>query len=182
MGACIVFWLGLAFPPNKMLLYVSRAGLSICVYIIVTILNPLVAELSPPKFRGLAGSFTEISGALGALIGYLLAFLAPWDEATALCTLTAVVLFVPLLFVTEVSNRVIFSDLVRHTFTTFKTLCLKRYGFVRVFFFFLLRLCRHISTSLTAETLLTTQLITSVYFNNCRSKGAERFVILATLY
>ncbi|XP_063876860.1 uncharacterized protein LOC135109384 isoform X2 [Scylla paramamosain] len=101
MGLSIVMWLGLAFPPNKMVLYASRAGLSICVYIIVTILNPLVAELSPHKFRGLAGSFPEISGALGALIGYLLAFLAPWEVATALCTLTAAVLFVPLLFVTE---------------------------------------------------------------------------------
>ncbi|XP_045130188.1 sugar transporter ERD6-like 4 isoform X2 [Portunus trituberculatus] len=101
MGLCIVFWLGLAFPPNKPLLYVTRAGLSVCVYIIVTILNPLVAELSPHKFRGLAGSFTEISGALGALVGYLLAFLAPWEVATALCTLTAAVVFLPLLFVTE---------------------------------------------------------------------------------
>lgn len=100
-GVSIVMWLGLAFPPNKMVLYLSRAGLSICVYIIVTILNPLVAELSPHKYRGLTGSFPEISGALGALIGYLLAFLAPWEVATALCTLTAAVLFVPLLFVTE---------------------------------------------------------------------------------
>uniref|UniRef100_A0A0P4WKP5 Major facilitator superfamily (MFS) profile domain-containing protein n=1 Tax=Scylla olivacea TaxID=85551 RepID=A0A0P4WKP5_SCYOL len=108
MGLSIVMWLGLAFPPNKMVLYASRAGLSICVYIIVTILNPLVAELSPHKFRGLAGSFPEISGALGALIGYLLAFLAPWEVATALCTLTAAVLFVPLLFVTEVRRRTTF--------------------------------------------------------------------------
>ena len=99
---CVALWLLLAFPPSKIVLYIARAGLAACVYVIVTILQPLIAELSPNKIRGLTSSLPEISGSLGALLGYLLAYLVPWDVATALCSLTAAVLVVPLMFVPEV--------------------------------------------------------------------------------
>ena len=85
-----------------MVLFFARAGLAACVYIIVTILQPLVAELSPTKIRGLTSTLTEISGSFGALFGYLLAYLAPWNVATGLCTLTSAVFVVPLMFVPEV--------------------------------------------------------------------------------
>ncbi|KAG0720524.1 Facilitated trehalose transporter Tret1 [Chionoecetes opilio] len=101
MASASVLWLALAFPPYKAVLFIARAGLAASVYVIATILNPLVAELSPNKYRGLTLTFPEISGALGALVGYLLAFLAPWHLATALCTLTAAVMVLPLMMVPE---------------------------------------------------------------------------------
>ncbi|XP_050723352.1 facilitated trehalose transporter Tret1-like isoform X5 [Eriocheir sinensis] len=100
-GITTFLWLLLAFPPHKAVLFIARAALAACVYVIVTILQPLVAELSPSRVRGLTSSTPEISGSLGALIGYLVASLTPWDVATALCTLTAAVMVVPLLFVPE---------------------------------------------------------------------------------
>lgn len=99
-------WLLLAFPPYKAALFIARAGLAACVYIISTVSLPLLAELSPSKIRGTMTALSEVFGAIGVLIGYLAAHLFTWQVATALCTLTAGLLVLPLLLVPEVGKRV----------------------------------------------------------------------------
>lgn len=101
MGLSTILWIVMAFPPHKAVLFIARACLAACIYVIVTIMLPLVAELSPSKIRGLTSTLTEISGSFGALFGYLVASLAPWDVATGLCTLTSALFVVPLMFVPE---------------------------------------------------------------------------------
>ena len=91
------------------MLYISRAGLAACVYVNSTIALPLLAELSPSKVRGSVATLSEIGGSIGVIVGYLLAFLFPWQTATALCTLTAAVFIIPLVFVPEVGMYFFFT-------------------------------------------------------------------------
>lgn len=104
MGLTTVLWLLFAFLQHKVLLYVSRAGMIACVYIISAVSIPMLAELSPHNVRGLASSMAEVSGSIGVLYGYMVAFLFPWRLATALCTLTSGIFLVPICFVPEVRN------------------------------------------------------------------------------
>ncbi|KAK8399843.1 hypothetical protein O3P69_003688 [Scylla paramamosain] len=101
MGVSTALWLLMVFPPHKVVFFVARAGLAACVYAVSTVSLPLLAEMSPNKVRGAVATLSEIGGSTGVLYGYLVAFLFPWKIATALCTLTAALLFLPMWFVPE---------------------------------------------------------------------------------
>lgn len=101
-----VLWLVMAFTAYKAVLFVARASVSACTGVVVTLQMPLLAELSPPKMRGITGAMADFAGGIGLIFGYSMAHLFTWWEATALCSLTGALLVVPLLLVPEVGNRV----------------------------------------------------------------------------
>ncbi|XP_069983138.1 facilitated trehalose transporter Tret1 [Penaeus vannamei] len=78
------FWLLQAFSPYLWLLYLGRGLLASTATVTFTIVQPLVAELCPPRIRGLASVLPELFACVGLLMSYLLASLLPWDMATAI--------------------------------------------------------------------------------------------------
>nr|XP_027231227.1 facilitated trehalose transporter Tret1-like [Penaeus vannamei] len=94
------FWLLQAFSPYLWLLYLGRAFLASITAVMYTVVQPLVAELCPPRIRGLASVLPELFACVGLLASYLLASLLPWDMATAVSAapflpLSLMILLVP---------------------------------------------------------------------------------------
>ncbi|XP_047498449.1 facilitated trehalose transporter Tret1-like [Penaeus chinensis] len=94
------FWLLQAFSPYLWLLYLGRALLASTAAVMYTVVQPLVAELCPPRIRGLASVLPELFGCVGLLASYLLASLLSWDKATAVAAapflpLSLMILLVP---------------------------------------------------------------------------------------
>lgn len=96
------FWLMQAFAPCLWILYLGRALIGIGAAVVLTIVNPLLAELYPGRFRGLAGTFPKIVGCAGMLLSYLLAYCLSWDLATAVSAAPFLPLPFMLLLVPEV--------------------------------------------------------------------------------
>ncbi|XP_063588613.1 facilitated trehalose transporter Tret1-like [Penaeus indicus] len=96
-----VFWLIKAYTPWLPLLYVCRAALAISTSILCTMVQPLIAELCPAEIRGLAGTLPEVMGCAGILLSYVLAYLLPWDVATAVSAAPFVPLVLLMLLVPE---------------------------------------------------------------------------------
>ncbi|XP_037789047.1 facilitated trehalose transporter Tret1-like [Penaeus monodon] len=95
------FWLIQAYTPWLPLLYVCRAALAISTSILSTMVQPLIAELCPVEIRGLAGTLPEVMGCAGILLSYVLAYLLPWDVATAVSAAPFVPLVLLMLLVPE---------------------------------------------------------------------------------
>ncbi|XP_042866275.1 facilitated trehalose transporter Tret1-like isoform X1 [Penaeus japonicus] len=94
------FWLLQAYSPYLWLLYLGRALLASSSAVMYTVVQPLVAELCPPRIRGLASVLPELFGCVGLLLSYLLASLLSWDMATAVSAapflpLSLMILLVP---------------------------------------------------------------------------------------
>ncbi|XP_042866283.1 facilitated trehalose transporter Tret1-like isoform X2 [Penaeus japonicus] len=95
------FWLLQAYTPWLPLLYVCRAALAISTSLVCTMVQPLIAEICPAEIRGLAGSMPEVMGCVGILLSYVLAYLLPWDVATAVSAAPYVPLVLLMLLVPE---------------------------------------------------------------------------------
>lgn len=96
------FWLLQAFSPYLWLLYLGRAFLASITAVMYTVVQPLVAELCPPRIRGLASVLPELFACVGLLASYLLASLLPWDMATAISAAPFLPLSFLILLVPEV--------------------------------------------------------------------------------
>lgn len=96
------FWLLQAFSPYLWLLYLGRGLLASTATVTFTIVQPLVAELCPPRIRGLASVLPELFACVGLLASYLLASLLPWDMATAVSAAPFLPLSLMILLVPEV--------------------------------------------------------------------------------
>ncbi|XP_042890366.1 facilitated trehalose transporter Tret1-like [Penaeus japonicus] len=95
------FWLLQAFSPYLWVLYLGRALIAASATVVLTVVNPLIAELYPARIRGLASVSPEILGCIGMLSSYLLAYFLSWDAATAVSAAPFVPLSFMLLLVPE---------------------------------------------------------------------------------
>lgn len=96
------FWLLQACTPYLSLLYVGRTAASISASMVCTMVQPLIAELCPTRIRGMASTMPEVMSCVGVLCGYVLAYLLPWDVATAVSAAPFLPLSLAILFVPEV--------------------------------------------------------------------------------
>ncbi|ROT63106.1 glucose transporter 8 [Penaeus vannamei] len=94
-------WFIQAYTPWVPLLYVCRAALAVSTSVFSTIVQPLIAELSPVKIRGLAGTLPAVMACAGMLLSYVLAYLLPWDVATAVSAAPFMPLVLLMLLVPE---------------------------------------------------------------------------------
>ncbi|XP_071536740.1 facilitated trehalose transporter Tret1-like [Panulirus ornatus] len=94
-------WFLMSFTPYLSLLYVGRAGTASSAIFLSTIVQPLLAELSPVKIRGLVSTFPEISGSVGMLLSFVLAYLMAWDVATAVSAAPLIPAILLMFFVPE---------------------------------------------------------------------------------
>lgn len=95
-------WLVQAFSPYLWLLYLARALMAICSTVVFTVVNPLAAELCPAHIRGMATALPEAVGCAGLLLSYLLAYLLPWETATAVSAAPILLQSIMMLVVPEV--------------------------------------------------------------------------------
>lgn len=101
MAPVVGFWLLQAFTPYLALLYVGRTAASVSASMVCTMVQPLVAELCPTRIRGMASTMPEVMSCAGVLLGYVLAYLLPWDVATAISAAPFLPLSLAILFVPE---------------------------------------------------------------------------------
>lgn len=98
----LVLWLVMAFAPYLWLLYLCRVGIAISSALISIIVQPLVAELSPPRIRGLLCTVPQMMHSLGMLAAFILAQFTPWYMTTAALAAILAPLAILLFFVPEV--------------------------------------------------------------------------------
>ncbi|XP_045103188.1 facilitated trehalose transporter Tret1-like isoform X2 [Portunus trituberculatus] len=87
-------WLMQGLSPSLTMLYVGRILGSLGFMIFSTLVNPLMAELLEPKYRGFLGCLSEIVVSIGMLLAYLMAELFTWR----LVTILSAVPFIPIFF------------------------------------------------------------------------------------
>ena len=95
-------WLLQGLTPSLTMLYVGRVIGSLGFMIFSTLVNPLMAELLEPKYRGFLGCLSEIVVSIGMLLAYLMAELFTWRLVTILSAVPLVPIFFLSLGVPEV--------------------------------------------------------------------------------
>lgn len=87
-------WFMQALAPSITVLYIGRiiSGFGLMLY--TAIIQPLMTELVEPTYRGFMGCGSEIVGALGILLAYLMADFLNWKLVTLLSALP----FIPIFF------------------------------------------------------------------------------------
>lgn len=97
-------WLLLAFPLATWVVYVGRVGTCATAGIINTILQPLLAELCQPRYRGFALTLPEIMVSVGLLFTYALPRFLSWQASAALLAAPFLPMFLLMLLVPEVGS------------------------------------------------------------------------------
>lgn len=94
-------WLLLAFPLATWVMYVGRVGTCVTAGIINTILQPLLAELCQPRYRGFVLTLPEIMVSVGLLFSYALPRFLSWQVSAALLAAPFLPMFLLMLLVPE---------------------------------------------------------------------------------
>lgn len=97
-------WLLLAFPLATWVMYAGRVGTCVTAGIINTILQPLLAELCQPRYRGFVLTLPEIMVSVGLLFSYALPRFLSWQVSAALLAAPFLPMFLLMLLVPEVGS------------------------------------------------------------------------------